>query len=384
MSKRTYVNVQDQNPLAAIQDLCRNILHSQEIQALLVPKRLEDQGPIMPTLITDPSELDQADPLAPCFPLNAAKLVSRLTRGEVKGCIGAVLRPCEVRAFVELVKFHQGSMESVLIISPDCFGAMSNTSFQSWLQEQSVAEITDRFVHTLQNSPDNLAQEFGLARACTICEHPRALAADLGIGMAGLDISQHILVQAHTMRGEELLTTMGYEECSESQDHEQAIEDLVEQRIAAREEVLQGTRQACQDVNTLRQYFSGCVNCYNCRVACPVCYCRECVFVTDVFEHSPSQYLGWSQKQGSLKMPTDMVFFHLTRMAHISLACVGCGQCSNACPNNIPVMEIFRSVAQRTQQAFDYQPGQDPQELHPLTVFAEQEFEDVVDHLAKA
>jgi formate dehydrogenase subunit beta len=107
------------------------------------------------------------------------------------------------------------------------------------------------------------------------------------------------------------------------------------------------------------------------------------VFATDVFQHQPSQYLGWANLQGGLKMPTDTVFFHLTRMAHISLSCVGCGQCSNACPNDIPVMELFRSVAQRTQEAFDYEPGRDPDQPIPLTVFAEQEFEDVVDHLAQ-
>jgi formate dehydrogenase subunit beta len=73
-------------------------------------------------------------------------------------------------------------------------------------------------------------------------------------------------------------------------------------------------------------------------------------------------------------MPTDTVFFHLTRLAHMSTACVGCGQCSNACPNDIPVMELFRSAAQKTQAAFDYEAGRDPNEPPPLAVFQEKEF----------
>ena len=77
-------------------------------------------------------------------------------------------------------------------------------------------------------------------------------------------------------------------------------------------------------------------------------------------------------------MPTDTVFYHITRLAHMSTACVGCGQCSNACPNDIPVMELFRTVAQRTQAAFDYEAGRDINESPPLSVFREEEFQDVV------
>jgi len=44
------------------------------------------------------------------------------------------------------------------------------------------------------------------------------------------------------------------------------------------------------DLKKLSQFFSSCVNCYNCRAACPVCFCRECVFNTDVFDYEPFQY----------------------------------------------------------------------------------------------
>ena len=77
-------------------------------------------------------------------------------------------------------------------------------------------------------------------------------------------------------------------------------------------------------------------------------------------------------------MPTDTLFYHITRLAHMSTACVGCGQCSNACPNDIPVMELFRTVAQGTQQAFDYEAGRSLEEDPPLSVFREDEFAEVV------
>jgi len=100
--------------------------------------------------------------------------------------------------------------------------------------------------------------------------------------------------------------------------------------------------------------------------------------VTDVFDHDPAQYLQWAARKGVVKMPTDTVFYHITRMAHMSTACVGCGQGSNACPNDIPVMELFRSVAQHTQQAFEYEAGRSVDEVPPLSVFKEEEFGEVV------
>jgi formate dehydrogenase subunit beta len=138
------------------------------------------------------------------------------------------------------------------------------------------------------------------------------------------------------------------------------------------------TRAAVDSLEKLTEYLAGCVNCYNCRVACPVCYCKECVFVTDVFNHLPSQYLQWARRKKMIKMPTDTVFYHLTRLAHMSTACVGCGQCSNACPNEIPVMEMFRTIAGRTQKAFEYEAGRDVEEKPPLSEFREKEFSDVV------
>jgi formate dehydrogenase subunit beta len=145
-----------------------------------------------------------------------------------------------------------------------------------------------------------------------------------------------------------------------------------------RDEMFNKTRQATDSVEKMTAYFASCVNCYNCRVACPVCYCKECVFVTDVFNHDPAQYLRWASRKGVIKMPTDTAFYHITRMAHMSTACVGCGQCSNACPNDIPVMELFRTIAQDTQKAFDYEPGRSIEDDPPLSVFREDEFAEVV------
>ena len=186
-----------------------------------------------------------------------------------------------------------------------------------------------------------------------------------------------MLVIANTPEGEALLDVLQLPAAAEPDRRKEAIAALVAGRKAHRDQMLQATAEDTDDLDKLMTYLANCVNCYNCRVACPVCYCKECVFVTDVFDHEPTQYLRWAKRKGMLKMPTDTVFFHITRLAHMSTACVGCGQCSNACPNNVPVMELFRTIARHTQAAFDYVAGRSVEEEPPLAVFREGEFSEL-------
>ena len=76
-------------------------------------------------------------------------------------------------------------------------------------------------------------------------------------------------------------------------------------------------------------------------------------------------------------MPTDSLLFHVTRMNHMTLSCVQCGLCEQACPNNIPLMDIVIPVADNAQAEFKYDPGRDPEEELPLVVFREDEYQQV-------
>ena len=76
-------------------------------------------------------------------------------------------------------------------------------------------------------------------------------------------------------------------------------------------------------------------------------------------------------------MPNDTLLFHLTRLNHMVVSCVGCGLCSEACPNDVPVARIFRLVGSRVQKTFDYVPGRSLEEELPLTTFKEAELEEV-------
>ena len=76
------------------------------------------------------------------------------------------------------------------------------------------------------------------------------------------------------------------------------------------------------------------------------------------------------------RLPADTVLFHLTRLNHMSTSCVGCGMCTGACPSEIPVGQIFRAVAHKTQAIFDYEPGRSVDDPLPVTTFREDELAD--------
>ena len=370
--------VENDNPVVAVQGFLRGLLENESIGGVLVPVHHFGKGLPMPTLVTDPDQLSGADPLAPAFPMNSAKLLSRLTRGQSGERIAAVLRPCEIRAFVELVKLNQGSLDDVIIVGADCMGAYDNTGYRDFLDGRDPFEATLGF-HGAHGG--SVEADGELASACRCCEYPAPANADLILGLAGADLHAAIPVMADSARGEALLSDLGLPGM-DAGGRDETLAALVKERTENRDAMIEATKAVTGTLTDLSEYLSACVNCYNCRVACPVCYCKECVFNTDVFEHKPWQYMGWAKRKGSLKMPTDTIFYHLTRMAHMSMACVGCGQCSNACPNGIPVMELFRTVAARTQQSFDYVPGRSLDESPPLSVFKEDEFQDTVSHMA--
>lgn len=120
MATTARIQIDGQGPVVALQGFFRRLLEDESLSGVMLPVHLFKHGMPMPTLVTKPEQLDRADPLAPAFPMNSAKLVSRLTRGTTGERIAVVMRPCEIRAFIELVKLNQGSLEEVILIGMDC------------------------------------------------------------------------------------------------------------------------------------------------------------------------------------------------------------------------------------------------------------------------
>jgi len=374
MTTTVPINVTDHNIADALRRLLRALFESGQIQALLAPTLGHDRTTIMPALIHDPEQIDRVMAISPAFAVNSAKLAARLTRKSPGIRLAAVLRPCELRAFIELAKLKQACREDIIVISIDCPGAYSNRIWAEKTAQTDAVSLTEHFIDQAlagHDDPD-------LSTACRICIEPVAEQADIRINLFAQNAANQIPAISQTPAGQQALDAIPPADAADCHLSGNFESELIARRQAERDRTLQATGKAVDHPHQLAAYLNRCVNCYNCRVACPVCYCRECVFVTDVFDYEPAQYINRATRRGAVRMPTDTLFYHLTRLTHIGLSCVGCGQCANACPNDIPLAELFIMTAETAQNEFDYRAGRRLDEALPLSVFNKDEFTDVV------
>ena len=130
--------------------------------------------------------------------------------------------------------------------------------------------------------------------------------------------------------------------------------------------------------------FANCIGCHNCQSACPICYCRQCHYDSEVATPEPDSVYDKAGIRGGIAFPRDRIQFHTGRMAHMTLSCVSCGQCTDACPVFIPVASIFGYMADETQPVFEYRAGMNDGTPIPLRHFREDEHSQVKELLKGA
>lgn len=371
MGKSAFLPISYGDVLETIRFLFDSLLQKKLVEALLVPLELPSRDNVVPTIVSHPDKLQAANPLAPVMPLNSARLVSVITVvSPSPKRLGVVLRPCELKALIELVKLKQASLENLLLIGLDCLGTYSVSDYGRLAKEipSPVKDLLNKF---REGKESNL-----LRKACQVCETPTPMGADLVIGLIGVDFDKGILLEANTEAGEKVINDLALKEGVE-EGRESALSKLVSKRVERRNQLFEQTRKDAYGLEKLMALFARCTNCRNCKAACPLCYCRECLFDSPEFEFEAEKYLTWAQRRGALRMPAGTLLFHLTRLNHMVISCVGCGLCSEACPNDIPVFDIFRLVGSQVQKIFDYVPGRSLDEEIPLTTFREAELAEI-------
>jgi formate dehydrogenase subunit beta len=362
----------EESTLKTIQGLLRSLLQKGAVDALLVPMTLPAEiggRTVAPMLVTDLTALDRADPLAPVLPINAARAASQLMMTDHREKLGVVLRACEIRALVELVKFQQAKLDNTLIIGIDCLGTYSVTDYASLLT-RLTHHASDALLGAALSG--ELKPHDGLAfrAACQMCEQPLPQGdhVALTIGLVGLDPGK-VYLKAR----EDLAAVLELTANPTPPGRANATTKLIAARTQARDIAFAEFRSRVNTMNGLLQEFSTCIRCHNCMINCPICYCRECIFRTPTFEHDSQLFYQWAERKGTVRMLPDTLLFHLTRLNHMVTSCVGCGKCTDACPVDIPVGTVFRAVGEKAQAICDYHPGRSLEEAAPVQEFREDE-----------
>src|SRR5574341_1526634 len=185
------IPVDNGDVLAAVRGFLRRLLEVKVVEALYAPLE-SDGGAIVPALVADPARLERANPLAPVMPINGARAVSALTGKRTPARIGAVLRSCEIRALIELVKLKQATLENVTLIGIDCPGTFEVAD----LVEQGGwrADGLGDYLGAAKEGRDPSLGSRALRPACQMCTQPIPEHTDIHLHLFGVDTAQGIPV----------------------------------------------------------------------------------------------------------------------------------------------------------------------------------------------
>jgi len=374
MAKRAVVKVSEGRTEEAIIGFLKSLLEKGVVEAIVIPKILPSGDGFVQTLIRDLEKLNGVCAYSPTMPVQSARVASNLTVKNLGKKVAAVLKSCEIRAMVELTKFLQVKLDNLYLIGIDCPGTFEVADYAKMMQEGKGGEkLLKELFKGMEKGDVSPPSGYTFRPACQMCEYP-VPQADIILKLFGYQTDQEMGIEVGEKLDKEI-EEKGILSSSEKEPSQRSevVGKVIAERTKKRDAAFGEFKGMIKDLRSFLDRFSTCIRCHNCMVACPICYCKECVFRTAVFEHDGDQFLRWADRKGGIRMPTDTLIFHLIRMSHMVTSCIGCGLCDSACPSRLPVATLFRSVGDKIQKMFNYVPGRDMKEAPPVAIFKEDE-----------
>jgi formate dehydrogenase subunit beta len=103
------------------------------------------------------------------------------------------LRPCEIRALIELVKLQQATLEGLTLIGVDCPGTYELPRYMERRGQGSIG--LDEVLAAARDGRDPGSEGFVLRTACRTCLHPAPDPAAIRLELFGLDPAQGLTIE---------------------------------------------------------------------------------------------------------------------------------------------------------------------------------------------
>jgi len=335
------------DPLGKVHNFIKQIWLGYSLDGMLITTNGGNEAHATPHYVTDVTSIDNINPFKPLMEINAARLIPELLENNPDARIGALLRPCEMRALTEMTKHASFKMDHLLTISVDCLGTLPADEYQ-WRLERVEKKLpadeissTDTF-DELAHEAIKFARQGGIIpyryrSACQVCTSPAAKQADINIHILGLPVRQQMLVSvgdpkvAETIHFEKL--TDGIADKALIIQHERILSKMCERHQRTMDRVNEGLGSLLPvDVDALIRQLESCGDCQNCMDVCPIC---------------------------SVDRPDRSADGHYDRSGVMRwlVSCAGCGMCEQSCPNHLPISAIFAHIRQQLAQQWEYVPG---------------------------
>jgi formate dehydrogenase subunit beta len=252
---------------------------------------------------------------------------------EIKGKVGLLVKGCDSRALVSLIKEGQVKREDLYILGIPCPGQIDlrKVAEEGGCEKEELGEIVRR-------GPDVSIQVNGQERIlpmartlldkCLDCRYPKPLIFD------------------SLLPGEYTAPVMA--------KHPPSGDDLRQ-------------KPALEKWAAWAEEFQRCIRCYACRNVCPACFCPRCI----VEENKPS----WVSPLPTLG---DNFVFHVMRLMHVAGTCTSCGECQRVCPMGIPLMKLNEKMADDLRDLFHFVAGVDLDKPLPFRTYRQEDADDFI------
>lgn len=346
------LEVQDGDTVNALRSFMTDWWEYYRPDVLLAPAEHPDRRGIHPHVIDHPAELSAVNPFAPVMRENAASAASRLLHEHAGGRVALMLRPCELRAFVELRKRQLpiDSQSSMVIIGIDCLGTFSQADYKRYIDMRGPDEVTTQ---VLCNATEGGLRPQHFRTACQICDWPAPRGADMTIGTIGVPSDQYLLLIA---RDEKTDSRMGLNKIAgnlaseyQASRRETVVGAIADTHAGLRKNMIEDMQGICRfdDLGCILAWFANCSLCGKCLKACPI---YENEFADLIDQHSTPQ----------ADRPPLKGLINLSRWM---ASCAGCGMCEEECPMEVPLFLLISALSHRIREKMHYRSGDPAQQL---------------------
>ena len=355
----------------AVTQLLKFALESKAVDAVMAVKRGKDLYDAVPTIITDPKELDETAGSLHCGTLLLSKLVKKYLGGANTMKIAMTVKGCDAMGLYELAKRQQVNLDNILMIGVNCGGSVNPTTARKMIKDKFGVdpdtvhkEEIDKgqFIIEYEGGHKGISMDeleeagYGRRSNCRRCKVKVPRQADLACGNWGVigdKAGKATFVEVCSEKGANLLDKAV---SAKKVATEPAPAKGVEVRAKTENAMLKlGEKWRKKDFATLapslwetiEKETSRCIKCYTCIDKCPVCFTSAEMLKAD----------STMVRRGVI--PADPMF-HMRRFAHISDTCINCGQCEELCPMEIPLALFSHAIRVEGDRVFQPKLGASP------------------------